>query len=112
MEWPRLDLDTRELETARRATAVSSPEGDPRRLRRGGDPDQGSHLLVGRGQIGGRRVRLLREAIDGDRFPLSPRVQVWRAILARLRPELERPAALPAPKVYAPPSRGRYRRRG
>ena len=83
MEWPRLDLDTRELETARRATAVSSPEGDPGRLRRGGDHDQGSHLLVGRGQISRRRVRLLREAIDGDRFPLSPRVQVWRAILAR-----------------------------
>ena len=28
-------------------------------------------------------VRLLREAIDGDRFPLSPQVQVWRAISAR-----------------------------
>ena len=27
-------------------------------------------------------VRLLREAIDGDRFPFSPRVQVLRAVLA------------------------------
>jgi hypothetical protein len=57
-------------------------------------------------------VRLLREAIDGDRFPLSPRVQVLRAVLARLRPEPARPAASPEPRVYEPPSRGRYRRRG
>ena len=57
-------------------------------------------------------VRLLRKAIDGDRCPLSPRVQTLRAILARLRPEPARPAASPEPRVYAPPSRGRYRRRG
>ena len=57
-------------------------------------------------------VRLLREAIDADRFPLSPRMQVLRAILARLRPEPARPAASPAPRVFAPPSKGRYRRRG
>ena len=55
-------------------------------------------------------VRVLRGAIDSDRFPLSPRVQVLRAVLARLRPEPARPAASPAPRVYAPPSRRRYRR--
>ena len=57
-------------------------------------------------------VRLLREAIDSDRFPLSPRVQVLRAILARLRPEPARPAASPEQRAYAPPSRGRYAKRG
>jgi hypothetical protein len=56
-------------------------------------------------------LRLLREAIDGDRFPLSPRVQVLRAILARLKPEPARPAASPEPRVYAPPRKGRYGRR-
>ena len=56
-------------------------------------------------------VRVLREVIDGDRFPLSPRVQVLRAVLARLRPEPARPPASPEPRVYAPPVRGRYRRR-
>jgi hypothetical protein len=74
-------------------------------------PDQGSHLLVGRGQIGGRRVRLRREAIDGDRFPLSPRIAVLRSILAQLRPEPAR-APLPPLRNYVPPSKGRYRRRG
>jgi hypothetical protein len=31
-------------------------------------------------------ARLLSSAIDGDRFPLSPRVQTLRAILNKLRP--------------------------
>jgi hypothetical protein len=39
-------------------------------------------------------LRLLREAIDGDRFPLSPRVQVLRAVPVRLGPE---PAREPVP---------------
>ena len=34
-------------------------------------------------------VRLLRKVIDEDKFPLSSRVQSWRAILAKLRPEQE-----------------------
>jgi hypothetical protein len=51
-------------------------------------------------------VRVLGDAIDGDRFPLSPRVQVLRAVLARLRPEPVQPAVSPEPRVYAPPSRG------
>ena len=56
-------------------------------------------------------VRVLREAIDGDRFPLSPRVQVLRAVLARLRPEPVRPPPLPPQRHYELPSRGRYSRR-
>ena len=56
-------------------------------------------------------LRLLRRAIDDDRYPLSPRVQVWKGILGKLRPEPAR-APLPPLKTYEPPSRGRYRRRG
>jgi hypothetical protein len=29
-------------------------------------------------------ARILRRAIDADRFPLSPRVQGWKELLARL----------------------------
>ena len=50
-------------------------------------------------------AQVLSGAIDSDRYPLSPRVQVLRAILARLRPEPARPAASPEPTVYAPPSK-------
>jgi hypothetical protein len=53
-------------------------------------------------------IRLLRDAIDDDRYPLSPRVQTPRAILGKLKPEPARPAASPPPRIYAPPSRGRY----
>jgi hypothetical protein len=56
-------------------------------------------------------ARLLHDVIDGDRYPLSARVMELKEILARLRPEPPR-KPLPPPKVYAPPSRGRYRRRG
>jgi hypothetical protein len=57
-------------------------------------------------------VALLKRAIDGDRYPLSPRIGTLRGILDKLvepRPPFE---PLPPPKRYEPPSRGRYRRRG
>jgi len=57
-------------------------------------------------------IRVLTNAIDGDRYPLSPRVQTWKGIRAKLRPEPARPATSPQPRVYEPPSKGRYRRRG
>jgi hypothetical protein len=47
-------------------------------------------------------ARLVRNAIDGDRYPLSPRVQLWKGILAKIRPEPGR-EPLPPPNVYAPP---------
>ena len=47
-------------------------------------------------------ARLQRSAIDGDRYPLSSRVQLLRGILAKIRPEPAR-EPLPPPKVYAPP---------
>jgi len=55
-------------------------------------------------------IRLLRNAIDDDRYPLSPRVQMLRGILAKLKPERPRPAAVPKPPAYALPSKGRWRR--
>jgi hypothetical protein len=56
-------------------------------------------------------IDLLKRAIVADRYPLSPRVLTLVGVLGKLRPEPAR-ATLPSPKVYAPPSRGRYRRRG
>jgi hypothetical protein len=52
----------------------------------------------------------LREIVENDRYPFSPRIRTLRAILARLRPEPVR-KPLPPLKVYAPPSKRRYRRR-
>ena len=46
-------------------------------------------------------ARLLHNAIDCDRYPLSSRVQLLRGILAKIRPEPAR-EPLPPPKVYAP----------
>jgi hypothetical protein len=53
----------------------------------------------------------LHDIVENDRYPYSPRIRTPRAILAKLRPE---PARKPLPplKVYAPPSKGRYKRRG
>jgi hypothetical protein len=45
----------------------------------------------------------LTAIIDGDRYFLSPRIQMLRAIRNMIRPE---------PKRYEPPRGGRYRRRG
>jgi hypothetical protein len=56
-------------------------------------------------------VRVLRDAIDADRYPLSPRVQRLKGILNKLKPEPVR-EPLPPLKHYEPPSKGRYRRRG
>ena len=54
-------------------------------------------------------ARLLHNAIDGDRYPLSSRVQLLRGILAKIRPEPAR-EPLPPPKVHAPPRFIRGRR--
>ena len=43
-------------------------------------------------------ARILRRSIDADRFPLSPRVQRWKELLAKLDPE---PPAAAEP--YSPP---------
>ena len=46
-------------------------------------------------------TRLLTNTIDADRYPLSPRIQTLKAILAKIRPEPVR-EQLPPPKQYAP----------
>ena len=56
-------------------------------------------------------IRQLSQIIDGDRYPLSPRIVALKEILGKLRPEPERQPLLPR-RHYEPPSRGRYRRRG
>jgi hypothetical protein len=54
-------------------------------------------------------ARLLSRTIDDDRYPLSPRVQTLKGILAKIRPEPVR-EPLPPRKVYAPPrAKGRWR---
>ena len=42
-------------------------------------------------------VRLVRSAIDGERYVLSPQVKRLKSILAKLDPQAERPTAIPYP---------------
>jgi hypothetical protein len=53
-------------------------------------------------------IRDLHDIIESSRYPMSPRIRTLRAILANLGPEPAR-EPLPPPKVYAPPSKRRYR---
>jgi hypothetical protein len=55
-------------------------------------------------------TRLLTNTIDADRYPLSPRIQTLKAILAKIRPEPVR-EPLPPPKHYEPPRATTARRR-
>ena len=50
--------------------------------------------------------------VDGARYPLSRRIRTLTAVLDKLRPPPARPAAALEPRVYEPPSKGRYGRRG
>ena len=57
-------------------------------------------------------IRLLRRAIDEDRYPMAPRLAPLKAILAKLDPpKPAEPLPPPPPTGGAGPSRGRYRRR-
>jgi hypothetical protein len=47
-------------------------------------------------------IALLTRTIDGDRYPLAPRVRTLKDILAKLRPEPAR-EPLPPPNADAPP---------
>ena len=53
-------------------------------------------------------IRELRDIVESDHYPFSPRIRTLRAILVKLRPEPVR-EPLPAPKVYAPPRAKRRR---
>ena len=57
-------------------------------------------------------IRLLRNTIDEDRYPLSPRIQLLKTIFGKFRPEPPPPEPLPPLRHYEPPSKGRYKRRG
>ena len=53
----------------------------------------------------GELVRLIRDAIDGDRYFMSPRVKLRKAILAKLDPaSVNRTPPHPAPKPPGEPS--------
>lgn len=58
-------------------------------------------------------TRLLSGTIDSDRFPLSPRIQMLKGILSKIRPE---PVREPVPPLrhYEPPraTAARWRRAG
>jgi hypothetical protein len=55
-------------------------------------------------------ARLLRRTIDDDHYPLSPRIQILKAILGKVR---SAPPHEPSPPVkhYEPPRIGARRRR-
>ena len=55
-------------------------------------------------------ARLLKSTIDADRYPLSPRIQMLKGILAKIRPE-PKCEPLPALKHYEPPRATTARRR-
>jgi hypothetical protein len=55
-------------------------------------------------------LRLVKQAIDADRYPLSPRLYPLRSILEKLEPSAPRELR-PSPKVYAPPKVTAARRR-
>jgi hypothetical protein len=89
-----------------------------------GEPTPGASLRDGRSRphIGAMNLELtdeetaaliqeLHNIVENDRYPFSPRIRTLRGILAKLRPPSVR-EPLPPPKVYAPPSKGRYKRRG
>ena len=46
-------------------------------------------------------ARLLSRTTDNDRYPLSPRVQTLKGILAKIRPELAREALAAAESLSA-----------
>jgi hypothetical protein len=58
----------------------------------------------------GALARLLTNTIDADRYPLSPRIQVLKGILGKIRPE---PVREPLPPLthYEPPRASAKRRR-
>ena len=55
-------------------------------------------------------TRLLTNTIDADRYPLSPRIQMLKGILGKIRPELAR-ESLPPSKHYEPPRAAAAKRR-
>jgi len=55
-------------------------------------------------------LRLVKRALDNDRYPLSPRLYPLRSILEKLEPQSVR-EPLPSPKVYVQPRASFAKRR-
>jgi hypothetical protein len=55
-------------------------------------------------------LKELDNIIENDKWFLSPRIQALKEIRAKIKP-YPVPQPLGPPKVYEPPSKGRYRRR-
>ena len=55
-------------------------------------------------------ARLLKSTIDADRYPLSPRIQMLKGILGKIRPEPVRDP-LPPRRHYEPPRATARKRR-
>ena len=53
----------------------------------------------------------LRQAIDNHRYPLAPRLDPLKAILAKLEPPAPKPNSLPPLKPGMGPTHGQGRRR-
>jgi hypothetical protein len=60
----------------------------------------------------GDLAAILRRLLDETKYPYSREARCWRELLQKLAPEPTREPLPPLPKIYAPPSKGRYRRRG
>jgi hypothetical protein len=56
-------------------------------------------------------VAALKRAIDGDRYPLSPRVMALKSILGRLGPPKPAPPPLRPVQYFAPPRAAAKQRR-
>jgi hypothetical protein len=57
-------------------------------------------------------LRELDTLIDGERYFLSPRIKILKAIRSKIRPEPVREPLPPPPKQYAPPRATAKQRRG
>jgi hypothetical protein len=55
-------------------------------------------------------LRLVKQVLNTDRYPLSPRLYPLRSILEKLEPQPVR-EPLPPPKIYVPPQATAARRR-
>jgi hypothetical protein len=56
-------------------------------------------------------IRALRQIVEYDRFPLSPRVKALRAVLDKLEPPAPKPEPLPPMRPPGEPTLAQQRKR-
>ena len=94
---------------ANRAEGIGHPPFLTPRIHEIGSPDH--HLTGHAGEEKRALLDLLKRTIENDRYPLSARIRMLEAILAKLDPASVTPAnPYPAPKQYKPPRAVRTRR--